>query len=169
MKDKTERQSNIELLRIVAMSMIVIFHITFHSILPQLNGEMKYMSGWNSFDSLSFFKKLLLPQTFMSFGGIGNGIFILIAGYFLVGKKINVSKSIIKLLTQALFASILICICSFLFYYFYSRSFIGLESVYIFNGRWWFIGYYLGIIIFASLFFSRISFPFGKFSIKLLI
>ncbi len=155
MKVKKERQSNIELLRIVAMAMIVIFHVTLHSILPQLKGDMTYMHGWNNFDSLNFFKKLLIPQTFMSFGNIGNGIFILIAGYFLAGKKIDVSKSIKKLLTQALFAAILITICSFSFYYFHSRSFLGLQPVYLFNGGWWFIGYYLGIIIFASLFLNK--------------
>lgn len=34
---KKARSSNIEMLRVVAMFMIVLFHITTHCIVPQLN------------------------------------------------------------------------------------------------------------------------------------
>ncbi len=155
MKKKKIRQSNIELLRIFAMALIIIFHLTLHGVTPQLTGENTIVNGLSYFNNLTFYKKLLLGQTFYLFGYIGNGLFIIITGYFLINKKIDLSKPIKKVLSQTLFIAIFIVICSFLYYKLFNKSFNGLQPVYLFNTSWWFVGYYIGVIIVAALFLNK--------------
>lgn len=79
MADKKERNSNIELLRIVAMMMIIIFHIIHHCVRNQLPNSV-------IFNSPEIFKELSIPQIIATMGSIGNAIFILISGYFMANR-----------------------------------------------------------------------------------
>ena len=83
---KKKRQSNIELLRIIAMLLIISFHYVFHSgyVFEQLN--------YNSF----------IVKTFYFFGELGVNIFFLITGYFLVTGKFSIKK-FIKLILEVNF------------------------------------------------------------------
>ena len=63
-----ERQSNIEILRIFAMSVIILSHISVHGIV--------------NYDSICPNK--IFTDLFQFGGGIGNNLFILIMGYFLI-------------------------------------------------------------------------------------
>ena len=140
---KNERQSNIELLRIVSIIMIVMFHIDLYILMTQLDGGV-----YANDDSFQF--KLLILEIVMTFGQIGNDIFILITGYFLASKeKVEISKAVKKILIQMGFVSVLITILSFLYYKIVSDGFTGLVGVDIFNSGWWFAGYYIGIIVVA--------------------
>ncbi len=80
----TERQSNFELLRILAMLMIVAHHFAIHSGLPIWSG-----SGGNV-----FFAQFLCMQ-----GKVGVDLFVLITGYFLVAKPGRVT-SVVKLILE---------------------------------------------------------------------
>ena len=92
-EDKKVRQSNFELLRIIAMLMIVAHHFSVHSGFAW--GSLKGING-----------------TFLNFisiwGKIGNNIFILISGYFLVTVKTLKINKILKLWLQIFSYSILI-------------------------------------------------------------
>lgn len=145
------RSSNIELLRILAIIMIILHHITLHCFNYQLTLHGKGVF----FNNPLFYKKLLVPQTFLSLGKIGNIIFILISGYFLINKKINVVKQIKKILYQIIFVIPILVIISYLYYKFFSHNFIGIQNFYSFNTDYWFIGFYIGIIIFADLFLNK--------------
>lgn len=99
--DIPQRQSNVELLRILAMLGIIIFHhfgktifCLFYS-LPKGFTESSYFYDVinNSTTSLEF-KSLLLDFCYSHFGDGGNLIFMLITGYFLFGKKINFEKRV---------------------------------------------------------------------------
>lgn len=79
MTDKKERSSNIELLRIVAMLMIIVFHIIHHCVRNQLPNSV-------FFNSPALYKELSIPQIIATMGSIGNAIFILISGYFMANR-----------------------------------------------------------------------------------
>ena len=70
------RSSNIELLRILAMFMIIIFHISDHCVKVQLTDTASMLRMNNGlFCEPVFYKKLLLLSTFAPMGKIGNVIF----------------------------------------------------------------------------------------------
>ena len=151
---KNERQSNFELLRIIAMIMIVAHHLTIHCFAVQLGDKSLYALG-ESFNKAIFFKKLLLPQLFMPGGKIANIIFVLITGYFLIDRKINITKQIKKIFSQLAFVVPIIVFVSFLFYRYHSNTFIGIQNFNILNSDYWFIGYYIGIISIAYIFLNK--------------
>lgn len=90
-----ERNSNIEILRIISMLFIVVSHYSIH-------GEISLTAlpvGIN---------RLILEITRL--GNIGVIIFILISGYYMIGQKNIQLKKILKLLFQVSFYSLLIYI-----------------------------------------------------------
>lgn len=94
MEQTKTRQSNFELLRIIAMIMIVFFHFAMHS-------------GFN-FDTNSITITRLWIQFILMGGKIGVNVFVLISGYFLVSSsKFKISK-VLKLWGQVFFYSVLI-------------------------------------------------------------
>ena len=79
MNERKSRQSNFELLRIIAIIMIIAHHFAYHS-------EMQ-------FDTSVIGVNRLWSQFLMYGGHIGLDVFVLISGYFLVeSKRINLSK-----------------------------------------------------------------------------
>lgn len=87
MEEKKVRSSNIELLRIVAMLMIVIYHIVCHCVIPQLTDSASIERMGNGYFNVpAFYKKLLIVDLIDPWGQISNAIFILISGYFMVSK-----------------------------------------------------------------------------------
>lgn len=86
-KKEKMRSSNIELLRSVAMLMIISFHIVYHCVNIQLTdrGSMERLAN-GLFNYPVFYKKLMILDTLNTFGITGNVIFILISGYFMVQK-----------------------------------------------------------------------------------
>lgn len=79
---KKERKSNIELLRIVAMILIISFHYVYKS-----NFE---------FDGLTI--NSFIVKVFYMFGELGVNLFILITGYFMVTGKFSIKKLICLIL-----------------------------------------------------------------------
>ncbi len=147
------RDSNFELLRIFAMLLIIMHHITVHVIYKQLKSGI-YPPG-TYFNNIAFYKKLALINYGFSFGKIGNGLFILITGYFLCGKpKINIDKTVKKLLSHVLYATIVLIWASVIIQYF-DNTIISLPTMFYFNDAWWFIGYYLIVVVIAHYFLNK--------------
>ena len=116
MHNKATRASNIELLRIVAMFMIISYHIILHCVnvqLVNLASIEKLQNGW--FNNPLFYKQLLALALMMPFGLVGNAIFIMISGYFLADKEIDMLKISKKLLSQLLFAAVTLVVASAIF------------------------------------------------------
>ena len=85
---KKYRSSNMELLRICAMLMIILFHIVRHCVSIQLtDGGSIARWGNGLFNYPAFYRKLLILVSIMPLGIIANAIFILISGYFMINKK----------------------------------------------------------------------------------
>lgn len=148
---KNVRDSRFELMRIVAMLMIIIFHICLHSI-----NDTQISESGGPFNSPDIFHKMLIPTTFMQFGNIGNALFILISGYFMAGReKISLSKTATKLLSQLAFASLALVLLSMVIIDKETGVHFFIHDLSIFNTDWWFIGYYFVIILIGSLFLNK--------------
>ena len=130
------RSSNIELLRILAMFMIIIFHISDHCVKVQLTDTASMLRMNNGlFCEPVFYKKLLLLSTFAPMGKIGNVIFITISGYFMVskGNGINLAKISKKLLLQLGFAAVSLTLVSSFWYRMTDGVFLKLVNINKFN------------------------------------
>ena len=152
---KKQRSSNFELLRIVAMFMIVLYHIYIHCISGQLIGGETGL-----FATPQFSKKLIILALVAPMGMIGNHIFIMISGYFMANKDtedIHLEKIAKKLVIQQAIAAIVLVISS-VFAYRILRSNgipVRLISGKYFNSMSWYIGYYFLIILFGKLFINK--------------
>ena len=91
---QTDRQSNIELLRIVSMIMIVFYHFAVHGGFKWETPSMTIPYLWYNFIAMG--------------GKIGVNIFVLISGYFLItsNSKLFNFKKILKFWGQLIFYSI---------------------------------------------------------------
>lgn len=149
--EKKQRNSNIELLRVVAMFLIIVYHISFHSIWGQL-GESQ------EFNVPVFQPNLIVLDIAFSFGKIGNVIFILISGYFLVekGKNIDIAKISKKLFLQLVFAALILTVASTLIYISRHINNFTLINFHDINTMSWFVGYYYVIIVLATFFLNPI-------------
>lgn len=103
-----KRNSNMELLRITAMLMIIVYHIFLHCINVQLvdaNSIQKLGNDWYCHPWFS--KKLCVLAVISPMGLAGNAIFLLISGYFMAHKKLmDLTKISKKLLLQLGFAAV---------------------------------------------------------------
>lgn len=88
----SQRKSNMELLRIISILLIIIFHCV-------------YKSGF-SFEA-GFSVNKLIVKSFWMFGELGVNLFILISGYFMITGKFKWRK-LILLLAEVLFYHLLI-------------------------------------------------------------
>ena len=84
--NKKVRNSNFELLRIIAMIMIIIHHYTVHG-------------GWIPFTYENFTFNMVLTQLMRYGGKIGCHLFMMITGYFMIKGKTNFKK-IFKLVLE---------------------------------------------------------------------
>lgn len=166
MEEKKVRSSNFELLRVVAMFMIVIYHIVCHCIIPQLTDSASIdRMGNGLFNSPVFYKKLLILDLINPWGPISNAIFILISGYFMVskGKSVNLIKTSKKLFLQLLYSiAILTVVSNTVFCMWVGQNFISMENFMSVNGRSWYIGYYFVVILIGALFLNERLMKFDK-------
>ncbi len=94
---KTKRESNIELLRIIAIIMIIGHHFSIYA-----GNSLLIDNIINITSAHSIFLQIL------SYGGVvGNIIFVMISGYFIINKSFKFEK-IIKFWLEVLFYSIII-------------------------------------------------------------
>ena len=132
------RQSNFELLRIVAILFIILHHIAVHGNWG--NGGVFFP------DELTF--NAFFLQTILPLGKIGVNLFVLISGYFLIESTKDTWPKIVRLWLEMLFYSIVISIA---FIFIDNREFTAREIVSIFtpilSNTWWFASTY--ILLFA--------------------
>ena len=161
MNNKQARSSNIELLRIISMFMIIIYHIIIHCVNVQLvnvSSIEALENGW--FNNPLYYRQLLYLSLCMPLGLVGNSIFIMISGYFLVDRDIDILKVSKKMLSQLLFAAVTLVLISAAFIYKnedvtavqYLFSYIKIQY---FNKMSWFVGYYFIIMLAAYLFLNK--------------
>lgn len=149
---ENNRSSNYELLRIFAMLMIVACHYSCHGIRHCLNPEM--CNIWqNGITANKFFTSFLING-----GGIGNGIFFMLTGFFMYDKEYEIRR-ILKLLAQVYFYSFFMLFAWALIRFFHVYNFPELSKtsqvmliinaiIPITSGAWWFIQTYCVLFLF---------------------
>ena len=147
---KNQRMSNFELLRIVAMVLIIIHHLVVHCFEVQLTTESsieQFNNGW--YNNPVFYPILFLPEIFNPLGKAGVAIFMLLSGYFLVerGKTVNLGKIASKLLGMIAFAVVLVTVGITVWQAIHPDPDIKLPIFELHAYNWWFVGYYLIAVI----------------------
>lgn len=158
-----KRNSSIELLRVIAMLMIIAHHSAFHGLTNVVLGS-HYVNYLNNGSTINHIFALgILPG-----GEVGNNIFFMITGFFLY-KKVSVKvASLTKIELQMRISALLIFIVSMLFYLIggdiilkntdYSPVSIGVKYLLIpvLSGEWWFISAYVVLVLMSPAFNSLI-------------
>lgn len=154
---KPSRDSNIELLRIIAMVLIILSHIVIHCIGVQLTDTTSIIRLDNGlFNNPVFYKKLLILVSFTPVGIVGNVIFVIISGYFMVNREINIGKTAKKLLIQLGYSVIILIIISMIFQIICnSKIYLNLVNIHSFNTSFWFAGYYFSILLIGKLVLNK--------------
>ena len=135
---KKERQSNIELLRIISILLIISFHYVFKSgyVFEELN--------------ISSF----IVKSFYMFGELGVNIFILIMGYFMVNSKFS-AKKLIKLVLEVYFYYIITVLIAIKIGFISSDMGVINRILLCFPitiSKYWFVSVYILIYIFSPYF-----------------
>lgn len=102
-----KRESGIELLKIIAIFMIVISHVVSSLNKINIGGNVIFNLEKSTTDVNTF---ILICMRY--FGALGNLIFIIASSYFLVDSKKDYKKKIIQLIADVFIISILIMIIS---------------------------------------------------------
>ena len=161
---KTKRSSNLELLRILAMLMIIGAHVCGSGVAQQLSEWVK--SGWNAdyFCHPIFYKRFFVLAMAHPSGKMGNALFILISGYFMANKPseaIDLTKSGKKLLCMIAYAVVLLTAASAIFRQFVRNPLTGgtitsfVDFTWFDAHSWWFPGYYFLVILIGKLFLNK--------------
>ena len=130
---KNKRESNFELLRIIAILLIITSHFCVHST------NQIYLQA-----PFTFNIHHLLTLIFTT-GCIANNIFILITGYFMVNKKINYKKIISLVLDMEFYSIIIYLVLSITGLI---KNISPIKSIFtIFYGNWFCI-YYIILYLF---------------------
>lgn len=153
----TERKSNFELLRIVAMLMIVAHHLAVHGVQQVLSSDNAYRAWATGTMVNRLFTLLFVPG-----GATGVALFFMLTGYFLAGKQ---GASVLKVCLQTVFYGfavsavfvILLVIqkvfgIGYAFSGFSLTEKIGLLLRYVFmpiSSGWWFVSAYVLLVLTA--------------------
>lgn len=128
-----ERDINIELLRVIAMFMIVAIHAIGHSGL--------FLSH-----DLSVYNKVLI-RFLDSLVTVGSSLFILISGYYMIGKKLNLKK-ILNLWGKTILYSVAIYIIFLLL----DKKVYTFETIFpVLTEKYWFITAYITLYFLAPI------------------
>lgn len=130
---KDTRDVNIEILRIIAMLMVIILHCFGRAV--KLNDMNMY--------SLNYI--VLLFINFLA--SVANGIFIIITGYYMCNKPLKLKK-VLLLWGKTLFYSVAIYI---IFCFIGEKSYVKQSFFPVISGSYWFISAYITLCFFSPI------------------
>lgn len=137
-KESKERDSSIELLRILSIILIIVHHVCIHG---------HWTSDYSVYSPESFFLNCL------SVGGkIGVDCFIIISGYYLIKTDRSNYLKIIRLWISMLFYSVLISLVFFTKYDYPCNSLTIFQMLTpILNDTWWFMSSFIIMLLLSPL------------------
>ncbi len=143
MGEKMERKSNIELLRVIAICMIMLSHFMSYGLFTEPDAYIVWAGG--------NLVNRIFSQIFVGGGDIGVGIFFLISGYFLAYSERT--RNVIPFIKQVYFYGI-VCTCIAIIMKFMNICDVDVyiltsQSLIPLFGTWWFVAVYF-ILIFLS-------------------
>ena len=130
--EQKQRDSNLELLRMLAMLMIVAHHFSCHSNMPI----------WSPFAGSNFFS-FVWAQWLLLGGKIGVDVFVMISGYFLITKCGHLRSLLKLLLTTAFYGAGIYLIFTF------GKDNFSFEALYqnAMPSSYWFIACYVSLYL----------------------
>lgn len=135
------RESNFELLRIVAMFLIVLHHFCYHGVISHYAGLT---------DTLALKINNFILLLFSSGGKMGVDIFLILSGYFLINKSFKLNN-FLEIFLTTLFYSLLFLFGAFVIGSHHVSGEILNKSIFIIGGNaYWFITAYLVIYLFIN-------------------
>ena len=156
MVEKRERQSNYELLRIIAMLFIVASHWGWAFVNADFSGVSNLNNAWY--------------HIFRSFGQVGNVLFIMISGYFLYKGKFKI-LSIVRLVLEVIFYNIVLLITGFLIVKFTGSTNVNYEwyyNIFMVLSKCWFLDVYL-VLYLIHPFINKLISSINKNGFRLLL
>jgi len=137
---KNKRLDNIEVLRTLAMFMVVFWHSSSH-----FYSDHGLIVGKNIADIINY----VLVQYSVILSSVAVNVYVLISGYFLLGKDFK-SHRFIKVWFQTMFYSLLFCLAFLLF----GKDGVSLTDIpkaflVMRYDHYWFVTCYLGVILVA--------------------
>lgn len=136
---KSERKSNFELLRIISMLMIILWHILLHGKVLASMGEIENNTISGNHDTLVFVRILC---------AVAVNCFVLISGYFNI--KLNIMKALKKIYLPMLFYSIIITLIGILFLNeVLSKTLIFSMIFPLISKKWWFLSTFIALMLIA--------------------
>ena len=146
MKKAIERSSNIELLRIIAMMMIVAHHFVYYGVQQNYNPNI---SGEILADGTMFNK--IMSLSLLPGGVVGVAIFFLIAGYFGINSdSIHLNKIVIPTCIYSILLVVLILGCTNIYSFSGNKEILknSISSIFpVGNEVYWFITVYVILIL----------------------
>lgn len=147
---KNKRKSNFEILRIVAMLMIVAYHYAAHGVEKVKYGDVSLLDWAKGSFTNKAFTSFLMPG-----GEVGVALFFILTGYFLINKKkYSLTKIILESFYYGLFSLLLfaiISVCGYHIPYVDNSSMVTYLAKMLFNpatsGNWWFIASYVFLLL----------------------
>lgn len=151
MADVKQRNSNIELLRIVSMLMIVVSHYVYFAVM--------HTGQENAYETWAYGSIILRFMTASCIlGQIGVGLFFSITGYFTVGKRDM--PSLKKILSEVMFYAPLSIIIMILGIAVFGYTYGGKSNLILLilqtmcapltGSLWWFVTAYVALILFSK-------------------
>lgn len=131
----TERNSSFEILRLVAMFIIICHHFVVHGVYPSISP--------NDIHNFSMAACVLL----FGWGGyLGNSIFVLLTGYFSIDRQVNWKRLFLLAVTMIFYAVIIAVIWKFNGWNVPHKKAVLLPFFYGYN---WFVACYLIFMLFV--------------------
>ena len=142
----TERQSNFELMRIIAMVLIVLYHTVRHG--NWADGGLFYP------DEITF--NIVMLHAILPLGKLGVNLFVLVSGYFLITSTKSTWPKAVRLWLEMLFYSVVLTLLFAVFddYELTPRRVFIMLTPFICE-TWWFATAYL-LMLLASPFINRL-------------
>lgn len=143
MSEKT-RRSNFELMRIVAILIIIGSHLSSHGLMD-VGKDYQYIQWYGSNWYNKLFSALLVPG-----GDVGVGAFFILSGFFLAGKKRI--RSLNRIVSQTYFYAIICAILGILGCYVYNleiskMSLLKNTLLPLTSEAWWYVTAYVLLIM----------------------
>ena len=156
---KNKRESGIELLKIIAIFLIVIFHVTKSLSEVDYFNNLGFSEGFLLFAPTKDFSSFLM-MLFRYFGVLGNFIFIITSSYFLSKVKVTNKKKVLSLAINTILISWI-----FLFIFLISKTDVAKHNIinsvfpFTFNNNWFITAYLLFILLipFLNIVLSKIN------------
>ncbi|HJI74581.1 MAG TPA: acyltransferase family protein [Veillonellaceae bacterium] len=135
------RNSSIELLRIIAILIIIAHHFCAHGLilspLKQSSGLMEHIFSWQ-----------VMTVKLLDCEGVGISLFMLITGYFMVHKKVNIKRILLLLSTMFFYSWLILLFAKIEFPEMVSKDIVKMNLIPIFYGLDWFVSCYILFTLF---------------------